>query len=173
MEEKICIGIVRKQHGIKGEVKVSILMDNPQDIKKISGVFVENEAVFHKITRIFALSGDFGLKLEGVDSVDDAMKIKNKKLFALKSEVDSLVESGRFYIEDLLNKMAVFEDGSEVGKITAVENYGANDIVFVNSKVFNNLCFANIGGIILSVDNASNTFVLKEEEFKKVCVYDD
>ena len=35
MDNKICVAIVRKPQGIKGEVKVSVLMDNPELIKKI------------------------------------------------------------------------------------------------------------------------------------------
>lgn len=173
MDDKICVGIVRKQHGIKGEIKASILMDNPLDINKISGVFIENDIVFHKITRVFALSGDFGLKLDSVDDVESALKIKNKKLFALKSEVDKLINAGRFYIEDLINKTAIFENGEKIGVISAVENYGANDIVFIESDKYKNLSFANIGGVILNINFKTEEVVLSEQEFKKVCVYDD
>lgn len=173
MNDKICIGIVRKQQGIKGEVKATILLDNPSDINKISGVFIENEDVFRKITRVFALSGDFGLKLDGIDSVEQAIKIKNKKLYALKEEVDSLIDSDRFYIEDLIGKKAVFENEEFVGIIDSVENYGANDIVFIKSHNKSNLCFANIGGIILKIDQDNDVVVLNQDEFKKVCVYDE
>ena len=54
MDNKICVAIVRKPQGIKGEVKVSVLMDNPELIKKINVLYLESGEEFH-VKRIFNL----------------------------------------------------------------------------------------------------------------------
>ena len=41
------------------------------------------------------------------------------------------------------------------------------------SVEYKNLSFANVGGIILNVDADKNQVTLCEEEFKKVCVFDE
>lgn len=169
-KEYICVAICRKQHGVRGEIKASVLLDNPKDIKKISALKTENDVFLRKIERCFAISNEFGFKLEGINSVDEALKLKNKKLYALRSEVDALKSNNLIYIEDIINKVAYFEDGEMVGKITDVENFGANDIVYIESVKYKNLCFANIGGIILEVNE--DKVILNKEEFNKVYVCD-
>lgn len=167
----ISVAFCRKQQGIRGEMKVSVLLDNPDDIYKISALKLENEPEFHSIDRIFKISGDYGIKLSGVDTVDMALKFKSKYLYAKKSEVDKLKPEDTFYIDELIGKSAVFEDGEVIGTISDIENYGANDIVFIKSTKFKNLSFANIGGIITSA--YEDKVMLNREEFFKVCVFDE
>ncbi|MBR2909230.1 MAG: 16S rRNA processing protein RimM [Clostridia bacterium] len=168
----ICVGICRRPQGIKGEVRITVLLDNVKDICKITELKPENKFNFYKVTRAYQLSDCYGIKLEGIDTVNDANLIKGKKLYAKKTEVDGL-KTNELYIEDLMDKTAVFESGEVVGRIEDVENYGSADIVFIDSKTMKNLSFANVGGIIKSIDYENQKVILDETEFKKVCVFDD
>ena len=170
MDKMISVGFVRRTQGIKGDVRISALMDNPSDIKKLKELLVEGESTPRKVERVFQVSDGFGLKLEGINLVSDAEKIKNKKLFALREEIDKLKEENNIYIEDILNKKAVLDNGEELGIIFDVQNFGANDIIYINSSKYKNLCFANIGGIISEVKE--DEVVLNKQEFEKVCVCD-
>ncbi|MBQ3158488.1 MAG: 16S rRNA processing protein RimM, partial [Clostridia bacterium] len=158
----ICVAICRRPQGIKGEIRISVLLDNAKDISKITELKLENKIDFYKVLRTYQLSDCYGIKLEGIDTVNDATLIKGKKLYAKKSEVDKLKNANDVYIADLLNKVAVFESGEEVGKITDVENYGSADIVFISSSEKKNLSFANIGGIIKSIDYENNKVILNQ-----------
>ena len=170
MEKYISVGFIRRTQGIKGEVRISALMDNPNDFKKLKSLLVEGESEERKVERVFQVSDGFGLKLEGVSLVSDAEKIKNKKLYALREDIDKLKEENNIYIEDILNKTAVLDNGEELGKIFDVQNFGANDIIYINSVKYKNLCFANIGGIITEVNE--DRVVLNKQEFEKVSVCD-
>ena len=170
MEKYISVGFVRRSQGIKGDVRISALMDNPNDFKKLKSLLVEGETEERKIERVFQVSDGFGLKLEGIALVSDAEKIKNKKLFATREEIDKLKNDKDIYIEDILNKKAVLDNGEELGEIFDVQNFGANDIIYINSEKYKNLCFANIGGIITEV--TENKVVLNKKEFEKVSVCD-
>ena len=170
MEKMICVAFVRRVQGIKGDVRISALMDNPADIKKLKTLLVEGETDMRKVERVFQVSDGFGLKLEGIALVADAEKIKNKKLYALREDIDKLKATKDIYIEDILNKLAVLDNGEELGEIYDVQNFGANDIIYINSKKYKNLCFANIGGIIDEV--LEDKVVLNKQEFDKVSVCD-
>lgn len=173
MDNIICVAKCNKPQGVRGEIKVTVLMNKPNDICKLTALKTENEANFHNIERIFAVSGGYGVKLSGVDTYEQAMLFKGKLLYASKSEVDLIINENGVYIQDLIGKKAVLTDGTFLGEIDDVENFGANDIVFIKSKTYKNLSFANIGGIIEKVDNDNKQVVLNKEEFNKVCVYDN
>ena len=170
MDKMISVAFVRRVQGIKGDVRISALMDNPNDIKKLKSLLVEGEDKERKVERVFQVSDGFGLKLEGINLVNDAEKLKNKKLFAKREDIDKLKNNKDIYIEDILNKLAVLDDGEELGKIFDVQNFGANDIIYINSVKYKNLCFANIGGIIVEVKE--DKVILNKQEFSKVCVCD-
>ena len=61
------------------------------------------------------------------------------------------VEDGETSIQAL--KRELFE---ELGIIFDVQNFGANDIIYINSEKYKNLSFANIGGIITEVNENEN-----------------
>lgn len=174
MENKICVGIVRKPQGIKGEVKVSVLLDNNELIKKIDTLFLENGEEL-KVKRVFNLGNEYGIGFLNFSTPEQALAIKNKKLFADKQVIRNLIGNDNFFLEDLIGKIAVCEDGTEIGKIVDIENYGASDVVFVESKKYHNLCFANTGDVFVSIDDEKNQVLINKEKFlqTKVCDEDD
>lgn len=172
MDNKICVAIVRKPQGIKGEVKVSVLMDNPELIKKINVLYLESGEEFH-VKRIFNLGSEYGIGFEEFSNPEQTLRIKNKNLYADKAIVRELIGNDNFFISDLINKTAVFEDGTIVGKITDIENYGSCDIVFVDSNVYHNLSFANTGDIFLEIKENENKVVLNKEKFMQTKVCDE
>ncbi len=174
MENKICVGIVRKPQGIKGEVKVSVLLDNNELIKKIDTLYLENGEEL-KVKRVFNLGTEYGIGFLNFSTPEQALAIKNKKLFADKQVVRNLIGNDNFFLEDLIGRVAVCEDGTKIGKIVDIENYGASDVVFVESEKYHNLCFANTGDIFVSIDEKKNQVVINKEKFlqTKVCDEDE
>lgn len=174
MNNKICVAIVHKPQGIKGEVKVSVLMDNPELIKKIDKLYLDSGEELN-VKRVFNLGTEYGIGFEQFSNPEETLRIKNKNLYADKNVVRELLHNNNFFIADLIGKTAVFEDGTVVGKITDIENYGASDVVFVKSDEFSNLCFANTGDIFLSIDEKNNQVKIDKEKFMqtKICDQDE
>lgn len=171
MENKIAIAYVNKPIGVKGEVKVTILLDDPKVLTKIPFVFLKNSENPIKIERVFKIVGDTAaVKLEGFESPEIAIKLKSCELFAEREMLESLVDKNQVFIADLIGKIAI--GGEKLGRIIDVENYGANDIVFIDSKKYKNLSFANIGGIIEKIDHKNNTVLVNKERFWQVAVFD-
>lgn len=172
MDDKICVAIVRKPQGIKGEIKASVLLDNPELIKKIKYLYLENGEKL-TIKRVFNLGTEYGIGFEEFSTPEETLKIKNKELFAVKSEIREMVGNKDFFIQDLIGKTAIFEDGTIVGEIDDIENYGASDVVFLESKQYHNLSFANIGNIFLQIDDAKGVVVIDKNLFMQTKICDE
>lgn len=174
MNNMICVALVRKPQGIKGEVKISVLLDNPSDIRKLDKLYTESGEELN-IVRIFQLGQDFGIGFKEFSNPEQTLKIKGQKLYANRDVIHQIIGNNNFFIEDLINKTAIFENGEVLGKITDIENYGSADVVFVDSKLYTNLSFANTGNIFIKLDEKNNTVVLNKENFMatKVCDQDE
>jgi len=169
--EFICVGRVKKTQGNKGEVKASIVMDDPSLIQKFDKIYLENGEVLN-LSRVFRLGEDFGLGFAEIKNMGEADKLKNQNLYLKREEIEKFSSVKGFYIADILGKRAVFENGEEVGTIADIENYGAADVVFIKSKKYPNLSFANTGGIMLKVDSEKNEVLIDRKRFFETAVYD-
>ena len=173
MEDKIAIAYVNKPIGVKGEVKVTILLDEPKLLTQIPFVFLNNSDEAIKVEKVFKIVGDTAaVKLCGYDNPESAINLKSKELFAKRDVLENLIGESSIFIADILNRCAVLNDGQVLGKISDVENYGANDIVFIKSEKYKNLSFANIGGIIEKIDDTKNCVFLNKDKFWQVAVFD-
>ena len=51
MEKYISVGFVRRVQGIKGDVRITALMDKPNDFKKLKSLLVEGETEERKVEK--------------------------------------------------------------------------------------------------------------------------
>lgn len=168
--DKIEVAKIRRPQGVKGELRLEVLLDDPVAFSRIESVYVEGEQAARRIERCFRVSDGFAAKLEGIDR-SAAEALRGKSLFILRADADRLKSSTDYFIADLIGKKAVTDAGETLGVIDDVENFGASDIVFIKSEKYKNLCFANIGGIIDSVSDEQ--VVLRAAELEKVWVFDE
>ena len=137
-------------HGIRGEVKALHYTDGDAFFKKVKTVYKENgEAVkiiswkFHK--------GSVILKLEGVDEVNDAEKLKFVKLYAKKEDLPKLPK-GEYYFFELIGLTAILEDGEELGKVTDVIENNASNLLEITKKDGEKVLVPNIPVFVAKTD---------------------
>lgn len=123
------IGQIVNVHGIKGEVKVYPYTDDIVNLSKKKYVYLD-ESIESKISiNLCRIQKNMLLvKFEKIDTVEEAEKLRNKYIYVLKEELDSL-EEDNYYVDDLISMQVVdIKNNKAIGTITYVFNTGANDI---------------------------------------------
>lgn len=156
MKKFLTIGEITKPHGIKGEVKVFPLTDDIQRFKKLKRVFIDGQEV--KISYVTVGHDRAILRLEGVDSVEDAEKLR-KKLLVVPREEAVRLEEGAYFIEDLKDCTVYDEEGLELGKVAEVIQTGANDVYWIKKP--KELLIPAIRDVVLSVDVEAEKIIIK------------
>ena len=88
-------------------------MDSPYAFRQLKKIFIANQV--YKIQEVKVV-GEFAIvKAEGVDTVEEAEKFRNKEIFALREDMPPLPQ-GRYYIDDLLG-CQVIVSGKPIGKV--------------------------------------------------------
>ena len=128
------IGKVVKPQGIKGEIKAQILTSFPEHFEQLSYLYVEQNE-FEKFTiENTRLSGNFVfIKLEKIDSRNDAENLRNKYLYIPAEELYPL-EDDEFYHHQLLGLKVYDQDNVYLGIVKNVESYPVNDILSVENE---------------------------------------
>jgi 16S rRNA processing protein RimM len=71
-------------------------------------------------------------RLEGVSDRDQATALRGTRLFVLRSALPAPTEE-EFYHADLIGMLAVSASGQDIGKVHAVHNFGAGDILEIRT----------------------------------------
>lgn len=134
LKQYLEIGQIVSTHGIKGEVRVNPWCDSPEFMKKFKTLYFDangNKAV--KITACRPHGNVVILKLDGIDSVEDAQKLRNKTLYM--NRADAKLQKGDWFIQDLIGCTVYDADNKEktYGTLTDVAETGANDIWFIEN----------------------------------------
>lgn len=163
----IKIGIILKPQGIKGELKIEPLTDNPDRFKKLKTVVIE-------ATRYEVLSSRVGsdavyLSLVGVDR-SVAETLRQKYIEVDRAEAVKLPKDRNFII-DIIGCKVVSED-TEFGIITDILQHGSAD-VYVVKKGKAEFMFPALKKVVLSVDVENKTVTVDGAALSEVAVYED
>lgn len=155
------IGNISSTHGVRGEVRVNPWCDSPEFMKRFKTLYFDDKGEKPvKVTACRPHGTVVILKLDGVDTVEQAQKLRGKTLFMNRS--DARIPRDSWFIQDLIG-CTVYDtdDNSKVyGKITDVSQTGANDIWFIENAGREYIIPA-IKDVVISVDAANNAVYIR------------
>ncbi|AWI03976.1 ribosome maturation factor RimM [Clostridium drakei] len=159
MKQFVTVGQIINTHGIKGELKVYPLTDDLRRFRKLQKVYVEG--VEKSVVWCKLQTDKVILKIEGIDSVEEAMKYKEKYLDVSREDAVKLPE-GSYFIADIIGCSVVGENGVEYGKIADVIKTGSNDVYWI--KEGKELLIPALKDIIIDMDIENKKIVIKPVE---------
>lgn len=150
--EYIEIGQIVNTNGLKGVVKVNPFTDDISKFEDLKYVYIQlkNELKKVKIEQVRYNKNQVLLKLEGIDSIEEAEKYRN---FYLKTEKESQEDLGEdtYYIVDLIG-LDVYSDKNEyLGKIEDVFPTGSNDVYVVKDNLGKQILIPAIADVVKEV----------------------
>ncbi len=147
MEELFKIGQIVNTHGIKGEVKVYPLTEDVKKFKTLKTVLVggvEKNILGAKFQKDRVI-----LKIEGIDTMDEAETYKQKYIEIPRDKEVELAEN-TYYVSDLKQCIVYDTNENELGKIFDVLSTPNNDVYWITEP--KELLIPVLKDIVISVD---------------------
>jgi 16S rRNA processing protein RimM len=126
-QNRICVAKIATAHGIKGLVKLHIFVEQPTLANGDLFTSIDGDKTLH-ITLKNATAKHWLAEVEGVTDRTEAEKLRGTNFYIPKEDLPKPDED-EFYFSDLIGLPAIDEDGTEIGKIIATENFGAGDLI--------------------------------------------
>lgn len=128
------IGLIKKPHGLKGELKILPLTDNPERFKNLKNIYLfsNNQYVEEKIQWVKITNTEILLKLSKYNSLTEVELLRNIYLYIDKEEGEELGE-WEYYSQDLIGCSVYFKD-KKIGNVIDISNFGANDNILIKSE---------------------------------------
>ncbi len=127
----ICIGAIAGAFGVGGEVRLKSFCSEPTDIAAYGPLSTEDGSRSFHITLTRPVAGGLGARIEGVKTKEQADALRGTSLFVPRDRLPSLPDD-EFYHADLIGLSAYDTGGELIGKVTAIHNHGAGDIVEIS-----------------------------------------
>ena len=163
-QEFITIAKVVKVQGRVGEVLTELFTDFPEKFEERRTLFAwlpSGERRELKLEDHWPHKGAMVLKFEGVDSIEDAEKLKGSEIQIPVADRTQL-EDGAVYISDLMG-CSVIADGREIGKVADVD-FGAGEAPLLVIKGSKEYLVPFVAGFVKSQDLAGKRIEMQLPE---------
>lgn len=157
MKEYLSIGQIINTHGVRGELKIYPLTDDIKRFRKLTKVFIDGIA--KNITWCKLQSDMVILKIDGIDSIEQAIKYKNKYLEVKREDAVKLPE-GNYFIADIIGCTVLDEEGNVLGIVYDVLQTGSNDVYWVKDNK-NEVLVPALKSVVVNIDIENRKIVIK------------
>jgi len=127
----LLMGRIGAAHGIKGEVRVRSFTEDPLALASYGPLETNRPGLVVTIRAARISGGGLVCRLEGVADRTAAEKLNGIELYVTRDRLPPPDDDDDFYQSDLVGLKARLPDGTEIGEVSAVPNYGAGDILEV------------------------------------------
>ena len=131
MTERICVGAIAGAFGVAGEVRLKSFCSEPSDIATYGPLTTEDGSRTFHITLTRPVAGGLGARIAGVNTREEAEALRGTSLFVARDRLPALPDD-EFYHADLIGLAAFDTGGVLVGKVIAIHNHGAGDILEIS-----------------------------------------
>ena len=159
------IGLVAGAHGLRGEIKIAILTDDPHRFGVLDRVFVgqEDESSVARAIEGFRLhKGQALLRLEGCHDRTAAEALRGY-LVQIPSEEALPLEEGEYYEHQILGLEVWTAAGEHLGELVEIIYTGANDVYVVRPSDANekDILVPALEDVVLDVDPDAGRLVVE------------
>jgi 16S rRNA processing protein RimM len=152
MYEHLQIGEIVNIHGVKGEIKVYPLTDDPTRYEKLKWFYIDQKGKLekHKIENVKYFKNMVILKLEGIDDPDQAEALKGSFILIDRKDAVKLSEDS-YFICDLIGMQVQDDEGKVLGNLNNVLQTGSNDVYVVRNESGQEILIPALKSVVLEI----------------------
>lgn len=163
-ETRVCVAQIGAAHGLKGEVRLWSFTEDPSAVARYGALETEDGSRRLEISSLRAAKDCFIAKLHGVDDRNAAEALRNTKLYIERDRLPDTEDDDTFYHADLIGLAAFDADGSKIGDVVAVQNFGAGDIIEVRRADSSTVMYPFNEAVVPEIDIAAERMTIVPPE---------
>ncbi|MEQ8908618.1 MAG: ribosome maturation factor RimM [Vicingaceae bacterium] len=163
------LGYIAKAIGKKGELAFKLEVDSPSSYAQLEMVWVQIHQADNNLVPFFAENsslqnnGHLRIKLEGVDSQEEAKRMVGKSLFLPIEELPSL-EGNQFYFHEITGFEIEDQEFGIIGPVEKVLNFSTSNLFSIAHPSGVEVLIPISDETILSVDRENKHILVKAPE---------
>jgi len=151
--------VVTVPHGVQGAVRIKSFTEQPEDVAGYGPLTDEAGLRRFELRVVGAGKGVVIARLSGVEDRNQAEALRGLRLYLPRSALPQ-TEAEEYYHADLIGLEAVLADGTPVGRVRAIHDFGAGDTLELARPGAPALMVPFTRAVVPSIELASGRLVL-------------
>jgi len=131
MTDRVCLGAIGGAFGVKGQVRLKSFTAHPEDIATYAPLETEDGSMEFSVQIEGAITNGLAARLSGISTKEQADALRGIRLFVPRTRLPALPDD-EFYHTDLIGLDVVDTGGTALGRVKAVLNHGAGDLLEIH-----------------------------------------
>lgn len=128
MAPPVCVARIGAAHGVRGAVKLWTFTEDPLAVQSYGPLLTKDGARSFEIATLRAAKDHLVATFKGVATRNDAEKLNGIELYVPREKLPE-TDDGEYYYADLIGLAAVDAANEPIGRVIAIHNFGAGDII--------------------------------------------
>lgn len=128
---QIFLGQIGAAHGIKGQVRIATHTQHPEAIGTYGPLDTDRPGLTIELTKVRLHKNVVVAHVKGIADRNQAETLNGVSLFVDRQRLPDIEDEDDFYHADLIGLEARLENGVVIGKVSAIPNFGAGDLLEV------------------------------------------
>jgi 16S rRNA processing protein RimM len=147
----VVVGKFRKPHGVRGEIRMTVLTDYPELLGPGETIYVGQSHQPYTIRELRWHGGDLLIALKELPDRTAVEIFRNVEVSLNTADIPEL-PNGEFYIHQLVGMDVVTEEGDALGRLKEILLTGANDVYLIESPQGKEILLPAIEEVVRDID---------------------
>jgi 16S rRNA processing protein RimM len=148
---KICVARIGAAHGVRGAVKLWTFTEDPLAVKAYGPLVTKDGARQFEVTHAREAKGHLVATLKGIGTREEAERLNGVELYIARDKLPATDEN-EYYHADLIGLAAVTPANEPLGRVIAIHNFGAGDLIEIAPPQGATLLLPFTNAVVPSVD---------------------
>lgn len=160
MPAHICIARIGAPHGVRGAVKLWTFTEDPFAVQSYGPLLTKDGARSFEVVTARAAKGHLVATLKGIATREDAERLNGVELYIAREKLPQ-TDQDEYYHADLIGLAAVTAANEPLGRVIAIHNFGAGDIIEIAPPQGATLLLPFTNAVVPTVDLAAGRVVIE------------
>src|ERR1700742_2186426 len=160
MAAHICVARIGAAHGVRGAVKLWTFTEDPFAVTRYGPLATKDGAHSFEVAHAREGNGHLVATLKGVTSRNEAERLNGIELYVARDKLPA-TDDDEYYHADLIGLAAVTAADEPLGKVIAIHNFGAGDIIEIASPRGPSMLLPFTNAVVPTVDIAAGRVVIE------------
>jgi 16S rRNA processing protein RimM len=160
MAAQICIARIGAAHGVRGEVRLWTFTDDPLAVLHYGPLATKDGTRSFEVTQAREAKTHLVATLKGIATREAAERLNGVELFIAREKLPA-TDEGEYYHSDLIGLAAVTTGNEPLGRVIAIHNFGAGDIIEIAPPHGPTMLLPFTDAVVPAVDLAAGRVVIE------------
>jgi 16S rRNA processing protein RimM len=156
----VCVARIGAAHGVRGAVKLWAFTEDPLAVKSYGPLMTRDGSRHFEVTHLREAKDHLIATLRGISTRDEAERLNGLELYVPREKLPE-TEADEYYHADLIGLGAVTTADHPLGKVIAVHNFGAGDIIEIAPPHGPTMMLPFTNAVVPTVDLAAGRVVIE------------